>query len=183
MADLQHPAALTGQVDQLLGLLGGFRDRLFHQYVGFVAQETGRDLGVTLGRSGNADRIDLAKKLAVIAPGARAEFRGYFPGHFEIGVSHPDKLAIRQCRILLGMESPQVTHPDHRRSDFLHAAAIMPKHRTSRTGSFLQGVPVIDVSNRLRRMALYYRGARGLWRELLAACLLYTSDAADDLLC
>jgi hypothetical protein len=47
----------------------------------------------------------------------------------------------------------------------------MPKHRTSRTGSFLQGVPVIDVSNRLRRMALYYRGARGLWRELLAAAI------------
>jgi hypothetical protein len=30
---------------------------------------------------------------------------------------------------------------------------------------------VIELSNRLRRMARYYRGARGLWRELLAAAI------------
>jgi hypothetical protein len=30
---------------------------------------------------------------------------------------------------------------------------------------------VINVSNRLRRMARYYRGARGLWRELLSAAI------------
>jgi hypothetical protein len=30
---------------------------------------------------------------------------------------------------------------------------------------------VINVSNRLRRMARYYRGARGVWRELLSAAI------------
>jgi hypothetical protein len=30
---------------------------------------------------------------------------------------------------------------------------------------------VINISNRLRRMAGYYHGARGLWRELLALAI------------
>jgi hypothetical protein len=48
----------------------------------------------------------------------------------------------------------------------------MPAPRSKLSGN-LRVCIVINVSNRLRRMALYYRGARGLWRELLsvAACL------------
>ncbi len=47
----------------------------------------------------------------------------------------------------------------------------MPKRRTGRAAAFCKVSIVINVSNRLRRMALYYRGARGLWRELLAAAI------------
>jgi hypothetical protein len=46
----------------------------------------------------------------------------------------------------------------------------MPALRRQLSGN-LRVCIVINLSNRMRRMALYYRGARGLWRELLSATI------------
>ena len=65
---------------------------------------------VILGGYDDADGINLADKLAVVAVGACAECGCNFRGPFRIVIYHSDQFDTRNRSVFLGMEVSQITN-------------------------------------------------------------------------
>jgi len=129
MTNLQHPAELSRGRDQPFGLRRGLGHRLLDQHVRTVFHECARDVEMRRRRRDDADGIDLAEQRPIIAVGRYLQLFGDPRGGLRLAIHHPDQCAILEQRVFLGVETSQIAHPDHSRSDFLHVTAIMPKGR------------------------------------------------------
>ena len=122
--DLQHAAVAPRGVDQLLRLRRGLGDRLFDQHVRAVLRGNRARSRQCVGVGcDDADRVDLAEQLPIVAASARCRVRSP-PRRAASGSASttPTSSQSPSCRILLGVEAPEIAHADDGRSDFLHAA-------------------------------------------------------------
>ena len=123
-----------------------------------------RDLAVRRRRGDDADGIDLAEQLAIVAVGQRARARPPRARRSPPRLSTTPTSCSRAAAHISARGSAQIADPDHGRSDFFHAAAIMPKACSMPGGS--------TRANRLAAAAhgTHYRGARGASAARTADC-------------
>ena len=120
VADLQHPPRLPGRRNELLRLHDGLGDGFFHQDMRTRLQKGHGHLEVSRRRRDDADGIDLAEQLAVIAEMTRAELcRQGGPG-LRLRVDDGVERAIGQGDIFLCVKAAQVSDADDGYSQLVH---------------------------------------------------------------
>ncbi len=65
--------------------------------------------------------------VAVVVKGARADLGRNTLGGLQLHIDDAHQLASGNSGVFLGMKAPQIADANDCRSDFFHAAAIMPK--------------------------------------------------------